>query len=59
MPTWPGWNEEKREERCCNCDDLTGRCGIADDSLHCECGGGPYCGECFDEHIAGCTEYVE
>lgn len=40
-------------ERCCNCDEPTGRAGRADDSLYCECGEGPFCEDCWDEHHRG------
>ncbi len=36
-------------ERCCICDDPTGRAGGADDSLYTEEGEGPFCWECFPE----------
>jgi len=39
-------------ERCCYCNDATGRAGKGEDSLYCEhCDAGPFCGECFDEHM--------
>ncbi len=34
-------------ERCCECDENTGRAGRADDSLYID-DTGPYCEECFD-----------
>ena len=34
-------------ERCDNCDDPTGRCGIGDDSLYLGGGRGPFCPECY------------
>lgn len=43
-------------ERCVDCDDPTGRAGRADDSLYCDCGAGPFCGECHDEHGKRCEE---
>jgi len=36
-----------RVERCCKCDDATGRAGKADDSLYRDDGTGPYCEGCF------------
>ncbi len=47
----PDRSEPKDElERCCSCDEPTGRAGRADDSLYCECGAGPFCEDCWDEH---------
>jgi len=48
-------------EKCCECDDYTGKAGFGDDSLYCErCGAGPFCETCFDEHeAAGCTPAEE
>jgi hypothetical protein len=34
-------------ERCCICDDPTGRSGIGDDSIYDDDGNGPYCPGCF------------
>lgn len=34
-------------ERCCECDERTGRAGRGDDSLYIESGAGPFCGECW------------
>ena len=36
------------EERCCICDEPTGKAGIADDSLYGDKGDGPYCENCFE-----------
>lgn len=35
------------EERCCICDEPTGRAGKQDDSLYLENGQGPYCEKCW------------
>jgi hypothetical protein len=34
-------------ERCCVCDEPTGRAGRGDDSLYAEDGSGPYCEPCW------------
>jgi hypothetical protein len=41
-------------ERCCVCDDPTGRAGSADDSLYTSEGIGPFCLSCYDGAV-----YVE
>ena len=38
----------KRLERCCHCDEPTGRAGRGDDSLYDRLERGPYCGDCWD-----------
>ena len=35
-------------ERCCICDQETGRAGRLDDSLYLDNGEGPFCEECWD-----------
>ena len=43
-------------ERCCTCDEPTGRAGRMDDSLYCTtCGKGPFCQSCFDIHAPLCA----
>lgn len=37
-------------ERCCDCDEPTGRAGRADDSLYTDEGKGPYCPACWDKN---------
>ena len=37
------------EERCIDCDDLTGRSGQAEDSFYTPNGVGPFCQPCFDD----------
>jgi len=39
----------KGEERCCKCDEPTGRAGKGDDSLYRDDDSGPYCEECYDK----------
>jgi len=43
-------------ERCVDCDEPTGRAGIADDSIYCNCGEGPFCVECWQVHKLICIE---
>ena len=39
-------------ERCCVCDDPTGRAGRGEGSLYCEtCDAGPFCPDCFEKHL--------
>ena len=42
-------------ERCCKCDEPTGRAGKGDDSLYRDDGTGSYCEGCLDgdDHVAG------
>jgi hypothetical protein len=40
----------EEQERCCECEESAG-----DDSMICECGDGPYCSCCWDDHKAVCT----
>lgn len=48
------------EEHCIVCDDPTGRSGRGEDSLYCEyCDIGPFCPECFDEHMKECGGWLE
>jgi len=47
-------NKRTKEERCCECDDLTGRAGRCDDSLYAARNDtkdeiGPLCHECFQK----------
>ncbi len=43
--------EPRRLERCCVCDDPTGRAGAGEDSIFCErCEVGPFCEECAKGH---------
>ena len=45
---------EPRIERCCDCDDPTGRAGRADDSLYVETEDdviGPLCAECYRQRV--------
>jgi hypothetical protein len=44
------------EERCCMCDDATGRAGKGDDSIYCNCGAGPFCLDCWHDHQFRCVE---
>ena len=38
-------------ERCCSCDEYTGRAGKGEDSLYCdEHDSGPYCEDCWETH---------
>ena len=38
-------------ERCCVCDQPTGKAGAGDGSLYCAyCDQGPFCDECYDAH---------
>ena len=37
-----------QEERCCMCDEPTGKAGRGEDSLYTEDGRGPYCPGCWD-----------
>jgi len=39
-------------ERCCECDDPTGRAGRGDDSLYTDEGDGPYCYDCWQGIIS-------
>ena len=49
-----------RIEVCCNCGDPTGKAGPMDDSVYCQCGVGPFCDNCDDQHISEClAEHVE
>ena len=42
-------------EYCFYCSCPTGRAGRADDSLYCElCDAGPFCDECYEEHLVEC-----
>jgi hypothetical protein len=47
-------------ETCMECDNETGRAGIAEDSIYCgECGNGPYCENCWgqlDRELCGSCE---
>ncbi len=43
-------------ERCVACDDFTGHAGSADDSLFCDCGDGPFCCDCWCDHVDDCKE---
>lgn len=41
-------------EWCVTCDNPTGKAGRGEDSLYCEtCDEGPFCSECFTEHLDG------
>jgi len=43
-------------EACCICECPTGRAGKADDSFYCDfCDEGPFCEDCYDEHINECS----
>ena len=42
-------------ERCCMCDEPTGKGGRSDDSLYDDNGGGPYCQECWDKNAPATT----
>jgi len=47
----------KKYERCCHCDDLTGRAGVHDDSIYLTMKAdgeykGPFCEDCRDQLIA-------
>jgi hypothetical protein len=42
-------------ERCSVCDDPTGKAGKGEDSFYCECGEGPFCSACWEEHKAVCA----
>lgn len=37
-------------EECSVCLTNTGHAGEGEDSLFCECGEGPFCCDCWDEH---------
>lgn len=37
----------KGEERCCACDDPTGKAGVGDGSLYTDSGIGPFCESCY------------
>lgn len=37
-------------DRCCKCDELTGRAGKGDDSIYAEDGEGPFCVRCHREY---------
>ncbi len=41
-------------ERCCECDEATGRAGRGEDSLYdpADSGKGPYCQDCFDKLLS-------
>lgn len=40
-------------ERCCICDEATGRGGTGDDSLYASDGEGPFCVDCHDAYESG------
>ncbi len=40
-------------EYCFNCNEPTGKAGLGDGSLYCECDEGPFCSECWEEHHQG------
>lgn len=45
------------EERCFICDAATGKAGAGDGSIYDDCrGDGPYCEDCFCEHLDSCRE---
>ncbi len=49
--------DTQQYEYCFSCDSLTERAGKSDDSLYClhnDCGGGPYCHNCFIDHMIDC-----
>lgn len=49
-----------QEERCCECDDPTGKAGKGDGSLYCElCERGPFCESCWDKHWRDCVAEEE
>ena len=46
--------DNMQSEKCCICNEITGRKGTDIDSLYCYydgCEQGPFCEECFDKHI--------
>ena len=49
----------ERREECCECGNLTGRAGQAEDSLYTEAGKGPFCEDCFDLVNLGYQEGVD
>lgn len=53
---------EQRIERCCLCDDPTGRVGRADDSIYVDAGKaelGPLCPECYRGLAESFANYVD
>ena len=42
---------KQRIERCCECDEPTGKAGRLDDSLY-DDGEGPFCEDCFHKRLA-------
>ena len=38
-------------EYCLACGEPTEKAGPGDGSLYCNCGSGPFCQECYDNHI--------
>ena len=46
--------DNMQSEKCCICNEITGRKGTDIDSLYCYydgCEQGPFCEKCFDKHI--------
>lgn len=46
-------------ELCCKCEAATDKAGISDDSLYCPCGIGPFCEDCYSNHIVECNEQLQ
>ena len=45
-------------EYCCNCEEPTGRAGIAEDSLYVSAGDGPFCETCWEELLPNRTLWL-
>lgn len=47
-------------ERCCYCDEPTGKAGAGEGSLYCTCGCGPFCEECYQTQLCpNCRQFPD
>lgn len=55
---YPQGHPEQPTEYCCDCKEPTGKAGVGDGSIYCDCGKGPFCEGCYDDHISNCAVWL-
>lgn len=55
---YPQGHPEQPYECCDSCGTATEKAGAGDGSLYCDCGAGPFCEGCYDEHTETCAEWI-